>query len=190
MIADTVNQISSKWWTFLVRGIIALALAAFAFMEPSTMASALVYVFAAYFIISGIVSLIAGVSLTGVDHWWALILMGLVQGALGVIMLSQPGAGPLTLAFFFALYMVTTGVLEISSAIALRSYINNEFWWILLGITTLAFGFFVVIYPGIGVLALVYTVGFYGVLACIALIALAFRIKNVGSDLQKARATA
>jgi uncharacterized membrane protein HdeD (DUF308 family) len=57
MLADTIKQISSKWWTFLLRGIVALALAAFAFAAPATVARGLVYVFAAYFIISGVTAL-------------------------------------------------------------------------------------------------------------------------------------
>ncbi len=190
MIADTVNQLTSKWWTFLIRGLVALALAVWAFMSPATMASGLVYVFAAYFIISGIAALVAGVSFTGVGHWWALVLMGLVQGALGVLMLAEPGAGPLALAYLFALWMITSGMLEISGAIALRSVISGEFWWILLGLITLAFGFYVVLRPDLGVLALVYTVGFYAIFAGISLIAFGFRIKSAGNDFAKHHAAA
>lgn len=69
---------------------------------------------------------------------------------------------------------------EISSAIALRNYLNNEVSWILLGIITLGFGLYVVARPALGLLALVYTIGFYAVLAGIALVAFAFRIKGVG----------
>lgn len=191
MIADAVSQLSSKWWTFLLRGLVALAIAAFAFTSPETMAKGLVYLFAAYFIVSGVVAFVAGFSFTGVGHWWALILMGLVQAALGIIMLAEPGAGPLALVFFFAVWLMTSGVLEISSAIALRNYIDNEFWWILLGIISLAFGFYAVLRPELGLLALVYMVAFYAVLAGVSLIAFGFRIKDVGgSNLVKQRATA
>ncbi|MGP6159951.1 MAG: HdeD family acid-resistance protein [Vulcanimicrobiaceae bacterium] len=190
MISDTIKQLTSKWWTFLVRGLVTLALAAFAFSAPAATASALVYVFAAYFIISGVVSLLAGISFTGVGHWWALILMGFVQGALGFVMLAQPGIGPLALAYFFAIWMISTGLMEISGAVALRSYVSNEFWWILLGIITLAFGFYVVMRPDLGLLALVYTIGFYAVLAGVSLIAFSFRIKSAGADFAKIHAPA
>jgi hypothetical protein len=42
MIADPVRYITSKWWTFVLRGVVALALAALAFAAPSAMAGALV----------------------------------------------------------------------------------------------------------------------------------------------------
>ena len=188
MLTEAVQQASSKWWTFLVRGIFALAIAAYAFAAPSGMASALVYVVAAYFIISGLAAILGGIAFTGNGHWWALILLGIVQAALGVLMLSQPGLGPLALAYMFAIWMIMSGTVELTAAIQLRNVISNEFWLGLLGVITLAAGFYVVLSPGIGLLALVYTVGIYGVLAGIALIGFAFRIKNFGSQLSHATA--
>jgi len=182
MIADSVNQLSSKWWTFLVRGLVALVLAAFALGSPAATANVLVFVVAAYFIISGVTAIAGGFSFAGVGHWWALTLMGFVQGALGFLMLAEPGAGPLALAYLFATWMIMSGVTEISSAVALRSYISDEFWWIVLGIITLAFGVYVVAHPSLGLLALVYTIGLYAILAGISLIGFAFRIKNVAGD--------
>src|SRR5271165_948867 len=171
MIADMVGQVSSKWWTFLVRGIAALALAAWAFSSPGTMAAGLVYVFAAYFIISGVAEIVAGFSFTGVGHWWALVFLGIVSAFLGFIMLAEPGAGPLALAFFFAIYLMVTGLTEITAAVQLRSVISNEFWYVLLGLITLAIGIYVILRPDLGLLALIYTIGIYAVLAGIALIA-------------------
>lgn len=179
-----VEQIRGKWWTFVVRGIFALAIAAFAFVEPSWMQTALVYVVASYFVISGLVAIYAGVAGTGSASWGALILMGIVQAAVGFTMLAEPWLGPLALAYLFAAWMLMSGTMEISSAIALHDVIGNEAWWIVLGIITLACGFFVLIYPTMGVLALVYTVGFYGIFAGISLIALGFRVKNFGAVLK------
>jgi uncharacterized membrane protein HdeD (DUF308 family) len=190
MLADTVNQLSGKWWTFLLRGVVALVLAACAFGAPGATAGALVYIVAAYFIISGIASIVAGFSFTGLGYWWALVILGIVQALLGFLMLAQPGYGPLALAYLFAIWTIMTGVTEISSAIALRNVISGEFWWILLGIITLAFGAYVVIVPGLGLLALVFTIGFYALFAGIALVAFAFRIKGLAgkSVSQHARA--
>jgi uncharacterized membrane protein HdeD (DUF308 family) len=179
MITDAVERLTGQWWTFLLRGIVALGLAVFAFGQPATMASGLAYFVAAYFIISGFLSLFAGISFSGVGSWWALILLGLAQASLGVIMIAEPGAGPLALAYLVAIWAFTTGMMEISAAIALRSYISNEFWWVLLGVVTLGLGFYTVLHPDLGVLALVYTIGFYAALAAGSLIGLAFRIKSL-----------
>jgi uncharacterized membrane protein HdeD (DUF308 family) len=185
MITDTVQFLASKWWTFVLRGVVALALAVFAFTQPGSMATGLVYVVAAFFIISGLLEFFAGLSFTGIGSWWALILLGVVQVMLGIIMIAKPGVGPLALAYLVAIWAFSTGLIEISSAIALRNVIANEFWWILLGLVTLALGVYVVLRPDLGVLALVYAVGIYAVLAGIALIATGFRIRGLTHQIQK-----
>jgi len=171
MTNDVVDRLTGQWWTFVLRGLIGVALAFFAFAIPATMASGLVFVVAAFFIVSALLAVTAGVSFTGIGSCWALILLGVVQAALGIIMLNQPGTGPA----------------EVSSAIALRNFIKNEFWWVLLGIITLAFGMYVVLRPDLGVLALVYSIGIYAALAGGSLIGLGIRIKNAGRDVAKLR---
>ncbi len=94
-------------------------------------------------------------------------------------MLSPPGMGPLALAYLFAIWMIMTGTSEIASAFALRSAVSNDIWWIILGTITLGFGLYVVLFPGLGLLALVYTIGFYALFAGISLIVLAFRFRNL-----------
>ena len=184
---DAVAQITGKWWTFLLRGIVALCLAAFAFAAPSAMTTALVYVFAAYFIISGIASLALGFSFTGVGHWWAFVFLGAVETALGILMLAQPGAGPLALAYLFALWLVTSGTLEIAGAVTLRDLISGTVWWALLGVISVAFGFYVLWRPDLGLLALDYVVGWYALFAGIALTVFAFRVKSVGAAIPTQR---
>jgi uncharacterized membrane protein HdeD (DUF308 family) len=187
MTNDVVDRLTGQWWTFVLRGLIGVALAFFAFAIPATMASGLVFVVAAFFIVSALLAVTAGVSFTGIGSCWALILLGVVQAALGIIMLNQPGTGPLALAYLVAIWAISTGLAEVSSAIALRNFIKNEFWWVLLGIITLAFGMYVVLRPDLGVLALVYSIGIYAALAGGSLIGLGIRIKNAGRDVAKLR---
>ena len=82
MIADMVQEISKKWWTFVLRGVIALLVAAYAFAAPQGMQIALVYFVGAYFLLSGVFAVYAGVFFTGVGNWWAYIIMGIISAAL------------------------------------------------------------------------------------------------------------
>lgn len=182
MRTNALEQVSSKWCTFLVRGVVALAIAAWAFTSPQTMAAGLVYVLAAFFIISGVAAIGAGVAFAGAGPWWSSILLGIVQALLGVIMLAQPGMGPLALAYLFAIGLISSGLTELTAAVALRKVIDNEFWLGLLGVITLASGLYVTAQPGLGLLALVYTIGTYGIFAGVAAIGFAFRIKAAGDD--------
>ena len=189
MLADLASRVTSYWWTFLVRALFAFAIAAWAFASPSTMASGLVYLLAAYFIVTGILSVVAGVSFTGAPQWWAMILLGALEVFLGVYMLVQPGIGPLALAYIVALWSISVGLLELSAAIEFRKVLDNDFWWGFLGVVMIAIGAYIIYRPDVGVLALVYTIGVYGVLAGVALTMLAFRVKNLGSDVGKRLST-
>jgi uncharacterized membrane protein HdeD (DUF308 family) len=180
MIVNDISALASKWWTFLLRGVLAIVLAAFAFFEPAVTAASLVVVFGAYFIATGVLSIVAGVAANGKGHWWALLIIGPVQIILGMAVFAAPAAGALTLAYLFAIWVMTTGALEIASAVALGTHVKNEFWSILLGIVTLGFGVYVIFAPGLGLLSLVFTVGFYALSAGILLIGLALRLKNLG----------
>jgi uncharacterized membrane protein HdeD (DUF308 family) len=177
-----MQQLAAKWWTFLVHGIVALAIAAYAFTSLGGTATALAYVVAAYFIVGGIAAVAAGISFRGIGHWFAAIPLGIVQAALGVCILSVPDIDPVFLAHLFALWMITSSVAELSATIAMRNIIQNEFWLGLLGIPGLAIGCHFVVRPDLGLLALVYTIGFYGVLAGVSLIGFAFRIKGTGAN--------
>jgi hypothetical protein len=78
--------------------------------------------------------------------------------------------------------MITSGVAELGAAIAMSSLIQNQFWLGLLGVQALAAGWYVVVRPDLGLLALAYTVGLYGLLAGVSLIGFAFRIEGAGAN--------
>jgi len=157
--------LSGKWWTFLLRGIVALCLAVLAFVQPAATASALVSIAAAYFVSSGALALLAGISFSGIAHWWPLVLMGIAQMFLGIVMFNEPGVGALALAYLVAIWSFSTGLMEISAAIVLRRYIADEPWWIFLGAISLVIACYVIVRPDLGVLALVYAIGIYAALA-------------------------
>ena len=183
MLTDFAQSITSKWWTFLVRGILALVLAVAVFMYPGATIITVTYLIAFYFIVSGIAQIAGGFALAGAGHWWLLILTGALTAILGFIMIGSPGLGPLALAYMVAMYAMYTGLIEIASGIQLRGALPSAGWWIVFGVLTLALGIYVVVQPGIGLAALVYTIGFYAAIAGIVLVAFAFRLKSVGAQL-------
>lgn len=185
-----VENVTSRWWTFLVRAIAATAVAVLAFASPGWMTIALVYVVGGYLLVNGVSAMAGGVGFADTGKWWALILMGFAEALFGIIMLAEPGLAPLALAYMFSAWLVASGLLQISAAVALRNVIAGEFWLGLLGAITVAFGFYLLVRPDVGVLALVYTVGWYAVFAAIALTTLAFRLRNAGTELAGGHATA
>ena len=186
MFKDFAQMVTDKWWTFLVRGVAALILGVAVFAYPLAAAHALVYIVAAYFIVSGVFQVAGGLATSGIGRWWLLIITGAMSVILGFIMFTQPGMGPLALAYLVAMYAIFNGITEISAGAMLSNVMPHSGWWIVLGFITLLLGMYIIVYPAIGVATLVYVVGFYAIFAAAALFVLAFRLKSAGTGIANA----
>jgi uncharacterized membrane protein HdeD (DUF308 family) len=111
-------------------------------------------------------------------HHWALILEGVVGIVAGILTLGWPAITARVLLYLIAFWAIFTGVLEIVAGIRLRAVIANESLLILMGVVSILFGLFILIFPGAGALAIIFWIGAYAVVFGIMLIALAFRLRN------------
>jgi uncharacterized membrane protein HdeD (DUF308 family) len=83
------------------------------------------------------------------------------------------------LLYYIAAWSVASGVIQLIAAIRLRKEIDNELWLGLAGLASIAFGAALALWPGTGLLALLWLVGVYAVALGIALILLAFRTRGL-----------
>jgi uncharacterized membrane protein HdeD (DUF308 family) len=84
----------------------------------------------------------------------------------------------MVLLYLIGFWAIFTGVLEIVAGIRLRAAIANEVLLVLMGILSLLFGLFIIIFPGAGALAIAFWIGAYALIFGIMLIALAFRLRG------------
>jgi len=172
-----LEALSRYWWAFLVRGILAIALGVVAFVWPGITLTALVIVFGAYAFIDGIFLIVKAIGTWKErDDRWLLLIEGLLGIGIGVITFISPQATAVGLLFFIAAWSLSTGIVEIVAAIRLRKEIKGEFWWILTGLASIAFAVLLMIFPGAGILSLVWLLGIYAIVFGVFLIALAIRI--------------
>ena len=73
---------------------------------------------------------------------------------------------------------IIIGVLQLFAAARLRNVVNNEWWLILSGLISLAFGVVLIAWPGTGALALVWTIAWYAVFFGCMLVGLSFELKK------------
>jgi len=177
--AETIG-LARWWWTFLVRGVLAILFGVLAFFAPQYGIAILVGLFAAWAIIDGVGNLLAGIRTRGQDRsWWLEVLEGVVSVAAGVIAILLPEAAAQVLVLIIAAWAILTGVIEIVMAVRLRRVIDNEVWMALAGTVSILFGIILVLFPAAGVLGLVWLIGSFAIAFGAFLIILGWRLRGV-----------
>lgn len=173
--------LSKNWWTFLVRGIIAVIFGLAALIWPSLTIGTLVIVFGAYVVVDGIFAIVDGfTSRNSNDRWWVEILIGIAGIVAGGWAMAFPGLTAIGMMYFIAAWWLVTGVLQIILAIRVRKEITNEWMLILSGALSTILGVVFLLFPGSGALSLIWVVGIYAIFFGILLIVLAFKLRGMG----------
>jgi len=175
-----LSRLAENWWLLLLRGLAAIAFGVIAFFWPGITLLSLTYLWGAYALADGVFSLGAAITGQGGDtssRWW-LALSGIVSILAAAIAFFWPGITALVLLMFIAGWAIVIGVLEIYAAVQLRKVVENEWWLVLSGLLSIAFGFVMFAWPGTGALAVIWTIAWFAIFFGCTLVGLAFRLKK------------
>ncbi|MGZ3506343.1 MAG: HdeD family acid-resistance protein [Vulcanimicrobiaceae bacterium] len=162
-----------------MRGLAAIVVAVIAFVHPGDALIALVLVLGFYALVAGVLAIMAAVAGVGGDHWWALLLEGIIAIVAALLIWSWPLASTLAFVYFIAAWLIISGIFQIAAGIRLRDVIDNEWLYILSGIISIAFGVWVFRSEAQGVVATAYLIGFYFLFYGIVQAAVAFRLRSM-----------
>jgi uncharacterized membrane protein HdeD (DUF308 family) len=175
-----IAQLSSHWWLFLIRGILALILGILIPLFPGAAILTLAILFGAYALVDGAVALVTAIRMNhATNNWIWLLLEGVLGILVGVLTFVFPGLIALYLVFLFGAWAILTGILAIATAFRIRQAIANEILMILFGAISIVAGIAIFVFPLYGVFALAWTIGIYAILAGVFLIGLSFRLRNL-----------
>lgn len=108
-------------WPLVLEGILGIGAGIAAVVWPGLTALALLYVIAAWALITGLFEIMAAVELRReIDNEWLLGLAGLASIVFGLLLIVRPGAGALALTWLIGVYAVLFGVLLIALGFRLR----------------------------------------------------------------------
>lgn len=177
-----MGSLARNWWAVALRGAFAILFGFLAFVWPGVTVGALVILYGAYALADGIFALISAFKAAEAHlRWWPFVWEGLFGIAAGVIAFVYPGITALVLLYIIAFWAILTGIFEISAAVRLRREITGEWALGLAGLASVVFGILLVVFPGAGVLAVIWLLGAYAIAFGLLLLVVAFRLRAMGA---------
>jgi uncharacterized membrane protein HdeD (DUF308 family) len=114
-------------WALLVEGLAGIAVGAITFFWPGITQLALLFMIAAWAVVTGLFEIVAAVRLRKeIRGEWLLALSGVLSVAVGVALVVNPGAGLLAISWMIGTYAIIFGVLFIVLGFRLRSWLRRE----------------------------------------------------------------
>jgi uncharacterized membrane protein HdeD (DUF308 family) len=112
-------------WLLLLEGAVSILAGLIAFIFPGLTAVALLYLVAAWAVVTGLAQIATAIRLRQeITGEWALILGGIVSVIFGLLLAVLPGVGILSLIWLVGAYAVMFGVLLLVTAFQVRGRDN------------------------------------------------------------------
>jgi uncharacterized membrane protein HdeD (DUF308 family) len=181
------QQILARIWKITaLRGILAIALAIVILVWPNIGLTALIALFGAFALVSGVTTVVGAFSvhMKGGDRAW-LVVDGLLGIAVGVVVFVWPSLSALGLLYAVAAWAIATGLLEMGSAFVVPVSGGRRLLLLLGGLLSVAFGVIMFGHPGAGAVALLALIGAFAFMSGVMQIALAVELRSVATDVER-----
>jgi uncharacterized membrane protein HdeD (DUF308 family) len=179
IVAGTV-ELARWWWTFILRGVLAIAFGVVAFVSPPATIAALVLLFGAWALVDGVFHIAGAIRDRSRNRsWWLAVLEGVVSIIAGVLALAFPAFAALSVLLIISAWSILTGVVEVVMAIRLREQITGELWLAIAGILSILFGVLLFLFPTTGAVTIVWIIGAFAIAFGISMIALGWRLRQI-----------
>ncbi len=112
LVAAGSGRTETPWWVLILEGVVSLAAAAAAVFYPGLTAVVLLYVIAAWAIVTGALEVAAAIRLRKeIEGEFWLGLAGVASLVFGFLLIARPAVGALAVVWLIGLYAITFGIL-------------------------------------------------------------------------------
>ena len=175
--------LARNWWAVALRGVVAILFGILAIAVPGVTLGVLILLWGIYAVVDGILAIVSGVrAARRNERWGVLIVEGVADIIAGVIAVFLPVAAAIAFIYLFAVWAFITGIIELAAAIRLRREIAGEWLLGLTGVLSILLGIYVAVFPGIGLLGLIWAIGVYAIVIGIMMLVLSFRLRRITTD--------
>jgi uncharacterized membrane protein HdeD (DUF308 family) len=117
------SKAHERWAILVLEGVVGIAAAFATFAWPAITALVLVYVIAAWAIVTGLFELIAAARLRKhISGEWLLALAGIASVLFGILLIASPAVGALVIAIWIGVYALIFGATLVGLGLRLRSW--------------------------------------------------------------------
>lgn len=122
LVAGFRNRGTSHWGWHIVQGVVSLVAGFIALFWPGPTILALVLIIAVWSIVLGVTEIVEAFTArrNGSSSWVWLLIGGIVGILFGIVLISSPAAGALTLLWVIGIFALVFGVVHIIWAFRLR----------------------------------------------------------------------
>jgi hypothetical protein len=180
---DSAEQLSRNWTALLFNGLVLIVAGVLIWSIDWSVESLSTFI-GALFIFEGLwVMLTAGISARAANF-----VTGLLSVAAGVVIIVWPKVSITVLGIFLGAWLIVVGTISISGAFAARRVLPG--WWLLLllGLAEVPLGVLALADPGGTLAALITVGGIWAVVIGTMRIILAFELRHLPDDVDKALA--
>jgi uncharacterized membrane protein HdeD (DUF308 family) len=184
-MADT--QLTKMRWALGLSGLLSIALGVVILLWPGISLEALVILFGAYALATGVIGLFYSFSAQANGERGWLIFSSLLGIAVGIMVLVWPSISALALLYVIGAYAVALGILAIGGAFWLPIGGGDTALMILSGLVSILFGIVIFAKPGDGALVTLALIAAFALVNGITELVVAIGGKRlVESDLKRA----
>ncbi len=160
MTTNTAQTVQTSWGWLLAIGIIFIILGILGLGMPFALTLAADLVVGWLLLIGGIISIISSFYSRNLGRFFMIFLSGVVFGIAGILLLTKPLVGVLTLTLILAAFFFIEGIFKVIYSLQIRP-IQNWGWMLVSGIISLILAFLIwADFPG-SVVITGLLVGFY-----------------------------
>ncbi len=173
------------WKATALRGALAIAFSVVILIWPSIGLSALIALFGAFALLSGLATIVGAFQLPvrGGERAW-LVVEGLLGIAVGAVVFVWPDLSALGLLYAIAAWAIAMGSFEIVLTFALPVSGGRSLLMVLGGLLSIAFGVIMFGHPGAGAVALLALVAAFALVTGVMQIAFALELRRIVGELE------
>ena len=189
-VKENMEQLFSKfWWSFVVRGFVAVLFGLFVISWPGLSLDGIVLTFGFFALLQGILSTVPGVSELG-GRIYFLLIEGVVGILAGVLTFLGPGLGRIfwpevatrTLLFLIAFWALLSGIAEVIGSFRLAGASKGKWLITLSGFVCLLLGLVLLFRSGLGAVGNASVIGLFTIVFGLLWSFIGFKARKATGD--------